>query len=216
LELIDEILGFLKRDDLFASPTWRSGPFVTPFELKPEDFMRFAEEDLKEKSERSLVNALSNIKRAIDCRIASLLYFFGILKKAKKENWSFPQSSDFLLKIGVIAPSILKKINTKRNQLEHDFKKPTCDEVTDFLDVASMFLGVTNRFFQKAYTGEFEITPDDEGLPWLGMKLEQQEGLIEFEFHNIEGKLEKLKVSVDNEDNYAKALSCVVKAIVRS
>jgi hypothetical protein len=177
--------------------------------------MRFAKEDLEEKSERSLVNALSNIKRAIDCRIASLLFFFGLFKKAKKEDWSFPQSTDFLLKTGVIAPPILKKINTKRNQLEHDFKKPVYDEVTDFFGVASLFLGFTDQFLQKTYFGSFEIYSDyDEELPYLRMELRIEQGLIEFEFSKVKGKCETLKSSIADEENYAKALSCVVKAIV--
>ena len=118
------------------------------------------------------------------------------------------------MKIGVIAPSILKKINKKRNQLEHDFKKPAYGEVTDFLDVASLFLGFTNQFFHKTYVGSFEIFPEEE-LPILRIKFEREQGMIELEFQKEIGKREKLKVSVDDEENYAKALSCVVKAIVK-
>ena len=72
------------------------------------------------------------------------------MTESKKEDWNFPQSTDFLLKVGVLAPNILRKINKKRNELEHDFKKPTLEEVTDFLDIAQLFLAVTeNSFFKK-------------------------------------------------------------------
>ncbi len=66
--------------------------------------MDFAKSDLQENTEKSLVNALSNVKRAIDCRLASLLYIFGYYQKTKRENWNFPRTTDFLVKIGVVAP----------------------------------------------------------------------------------------------------------------
>ncbi|MEA2075447.1 MAG: hypothetical protein U9O85_06905 [Euryarchaeota archaeon] len=41
---------------------------------------------------------------------------------------------------GIIAPQILKKINDKRNLLEHEFKKPSLEQVEDALDVATLFI----------------------------------------------------------------------------
>jgi hypothetical protein len=94
-----------------------SKPLAVPFELISTDFMRFARSDLGENNEKSLVNALSNVKRALDCRIASLLWLFGYYKISKSKNWSFPQSTDFLLEIGLIAPNVLKKINKNEMNL---------------------------------------------------------------------------------------------------
>lgn len=214
LEHLEEILEFLKREDLNFGWGFINTPFEVPFELKPEDFMRFAKEDLEEKADRSLVNALSNIKRAIDCRIASLLCFFGLFKKAKKEDWSFPRSADFLLKTGVIAPTILKKINKKRNELEHDFKKPVYDEVTDFFDIASLFLSYTKQFIQKTYIEEFEIFAEEEHSPILRAKIDYKDEVIELNFSREKRDNVHLRIPINDEENYAKALSCIVKVIV--
>lgn len=58
----------------------------------------------------------------------------------KKEHWNFPNKIKFMQKGGIIAPQILKKINDKRNLLEHEFKKPSLEQVEDALDVATLFI----------------------------------------------------------------------------
>jgi len=117
-----------------------------PFEIKPEKFLSFAKSDLKQKLKRGSINALSNVKRAIDCQLDSLLIVLGFYKKAKKENWNFPYKLEFLNKIGIIAPSILRKINKQRNLLEHEYRFPKKEEVEDAIDITDLFLTATNKF----------------------------------------------------------------------
>ncbi len=61
----------------------------SPFDLKAEDFLRFAEDDIKESSNKDIINALSNAKRAIENRMDLLLYAFGY--PDLEEQWSFPK-----------------------------------------------------------------------------------------------------------------------------
>ena len=118
-----EIIDFIQREDLRKDVnSWADAPFPLPFEITPEDFIEFAEEDLKLKDKRSLVNSLGNIKRSIDCRLDSLIYLFGLYKKTKKENWPFPKKMELMSRFEIVAPRILSKINSKRNKLEHEFK----------------------------------------------------------------------------------------------
>ena len=84
-----------------------------PFTLKAGDFIIFAESDLKGKSKRDLVNALNNIKRAIENRIDCILLVFKYSNLAK--NWNFPDKIEKLNKLGIIAPRILRKINRIRH-----------------------------------------------------------------------------------------------------
>ncbi len=109
-------------------------------------FFKFAENDLNSKYEHNLINSLSNIKRAIDCQMDTLLFAFGLYKKSKKEEWNFPRKLEVLNNLGIITPRILGKINQKRNFLEHEYRKPTKEEVEDALDVAALFLAYTQKF----------------------------------------------------------------------
>jgi hypothetical protein len=190
-------------------------PLLVPFELKSNDFIEFARQDLIEKTNKSLVNALSNVKRAIDCRVASLLFFFGMYRKSKRDNWNFPKSADFLVEIGVLAPNILKKINQKRNDLEHEFKKPSYDEVLDFIDVASLFLENTDRFIQRTYT-DFEINKRKKDFPWISIELSQQMESINILLWLSQKEKKTFAIKNTDEENYMNLLKSVVKQIKNS
>ena len=153
---------FIKPDDLNISKLEITGSTSTPiedvpFDFRSKDFLNFAVEDLKGKSLRNTVNALSNIKRSIDCLSDSLLFVMNFLQKSKRERWSFPEKMDFLAEIGIITPYILQKINSMRNLLEHEFKKPNREEVESAFDVANLFYYATHKF-TKAFAEEIVVS----------------------------------------------------------
>lgn len=89
---------------------------------------------------------MSNVKRAIECRIDELLYGLCLHVKSENEKWNFPKKIQVLGDLGIIVPRILKKINRKRNQLEHQYVQPTQEDVEDALDVTNLFIGYTDIF----------------------------------------------------------------------
>jgi len=115
----------------------------SPFDLKAEDFLGFAKEDVKGDNDKDIINALSNAKRAIENRMDILLYAFGYPNL--EEQWGFPKKVEMLNDLGIIAPRILRKINTLRNLLEHQYKLPTKGEAEDAIDVAVLFLKSTKN-----------------------------------------------------------------------
>lgn len=121
---------------------------VTGFEISPVEFLKFAEHDLNANYDHHLVNSLSNTKRAIDSQLDSLLIGFGLSQRAAK--WNFPTKVNYLDSVGIISPRILKKINTKRNLLEHEYKNPGKGEVEDALDVTELFIHYTNKYLHPA------------------------------------------------------------------
>lgn len=118
-----------------------------PFELNADDFINFAETNLKGDSSKDVVNALGNIKRAIENRMDCLLYVFGYSGVAKK--WDFPTKIKKLNSLNIIAPRILIKINKIRNLLEHEYKCPKKESVEDALDAAILFLESTKNFIRR-------------------------------------------------------------------
>lgn len=114
-------------------------------QLSPIDFLRFANEDLKSTyGQRGIANCLTNCKRGIDCQIDDLIKKLGYLPLSRKKRWHFTQKIQFIRSIGVIAPRILEKVNTLRNELEHRFKMPSIDQAEDALDIASLFISYAN------------------------------------------------------------------------
>lgn len=136
----------LKRKDGIPSWGYREEPI---FEITPKDFLKFAKSDLKIKAKRSSINVLSNVKRAIDSQIDSILFVLGYLKQSKKDKWNFPKKIEFVNSLGITSPNILKKINGVRNLLEHEYKHPLKEKVEDAIDVAELFLNASDEIVNK-------------------------------------------------------------------
>jgi hypothetical protein len=122
-----------------------------PYKTSSAEFLTFAEDDLKEMGKRGNANALANAKRAVDSQIEAIIKVLGI-SKAK----SFPNRIANINKVGLVAPRVLTRLSQLRNKLEHDFEIPEREVVEDFLDIASLFLEVTNWIF-KEHASQFAI-----------------------------------------------------------
>jgi len=155
-----------------------SGSYLkVPFEFTSKDFLDFASEDLKGQSMRDTVNALGNIKRSIDCLFDSLLFAVNFLEDSKRERWTFPEKMNFLGEIGIITPYILGRINSARNLLEHEFKKPNRADVETAYDVAVLLYYATVRF-AKGFLDDIHLSKRDE--KWgLGIKINRENRKIE-------------------------------------
>ena len=127
--------------------------------IKPVDYLSFAKDDLIKGNTRALVNALSNIKRAIDSQLDIILELYGILKLSTKEKWVFPRKIEVIHKLGIVSPNILNRINRKRVALEHFHKKPEKEQVTEFLDIAELFIEL---FKHRSYRCELVIDYDED------------------------------------------------------
>jgi len=113
------------------------------YEIMPDDFIKYAELDLNTHSTQGLINALSNAKRAIDCRTDLILDYLGInLRLVKKDKY------EILNYIGIVAPRIINKIRKARNLLEHEYVKPDKTIVEDAIDVAILFEAAAKNIFK--------------------------------------------------------------------
>lgn len=88
---IEEILKTIKKTKSVSEFSGKIDKFDIGFDISPNEFLKYAENDLKSKVEHRNVNALSNAKRAIDCQIEGLLKLFGFYKIAKRKFWGFPK-----------------------------------------------------------------------------------------------------------------------------
>jgi hypothetical protein len=111
------------------------------FDVGPYDFLSFAERDLEDDSDRALVNALSNAKRAIDAQVDKILLCFGIPINRR----GIRSKMEFLQQVNVVAPRIVRKVRDARNYLEHEYKLPTREQVQDAVDIASLFVTASNE-----------------------------------------------------------------------
>lgn len=175
-------------------------------EIDAEDFLEFAKKDSEGTDLRSCVNALGNVKRAIECRIDTILYVYCLHKKSEKDNWDFPKKIEIIEQLGIVAPSILKRINKKRNELEHRYVKPTNEDVEDGRDVAKLFLAYTSQLVDNPFTS-FAKKGDYE------MRLNRKEGVVAL----IDTKMTGRQLATMDNDNgwleFAKRLAKFIRPL---
>lgn len=164
------------------------GSLDFPFEQTGDDYLKSAERDLQHEDNSGNINALTNAKRAIDCQLEALIAKFGLSKKK-----AFPERTSQLQRIGLVAPRILQKVNKTRNFLEHEFKVPEREAAEDAVDIATLFVKVTNSIFYDFY-GQAEFhEPNIYDKPPTGLllRLDWKEELSGFQayFGNTTGHL---------------------------
>jgi hypothetical protein len=180
-----------------------------PFEFKAKDFLDFASEDLKGKSVRDTVNALGNIKRSIDCLFDSLLFVVNFLKHSKRKRWTFPEKMNFLGEIGIITPDILSRINSTRNLLEHEFKKPKRADVETAYDVAVLLYYATVRF-TKEFVSDMCLAEEGEEDSGIRLIINRERRKIDILPAYEKKKFASFSVTWDeNPDEYKKWLHLI-------
>jgi hypothetical protein len=125
--------------------------YISEKNISPSTYLRFSKEDIaEEKSNRNLINAVGNAKRAFHLRVEMLCDAFGWqATHATNRIYGFPERLSYLSKCGLLSPNILKKLNRKRNIIEHDYYIPSCDEVEDYIDIVELFLMATKSFLNE-------------------------------------------------------------------
>jgi hypothetical protein len=116
---------------------------MTELKTSPVDFLTLAEEDFERGGLSALINATTNSKRAIVCQIDQLLISFGY----PSLRWNVPKKIERLRALGLLAPSLLRKIVDVRNILEHEYEAPALEFVKETLDIASLFVMSASALF---------------------------------------------------------------------
>lgn len=168
-KLAEVIYEWLLSSDVIIIGSSDQRRIVPPFDVQPGRYLQLAEDALADCSENELrlVDAVSNVKRAIECQMDALLYAFGWLSLAAR--WPFPKKLSQLDRLGFVSPRILKRINDTWNELEHRHKLPQLSEVETAIDVAALFLAYTDpQITQAVDDAEFsDYLEEGGGCMWV-------------------------------------------------
>ena len=177
------------------------------FDILPQDFLKYAEIDLTSNHDHKFINALSNSKRALDCQLDLLLLSFGFYKISQKKMWGFPTKLDIIEKIGLLAPRILRKINKQRNLLEHQFVRPTQEQVEDMLDISMLFIASTDKFVMT-FTPTVKFKNKKNGNKYVLNNNYKESQIVVREFSYDDSLSTDLMSNIDNEEIVPKTKNC--------
>ena len=78
-EIKDLFQFILQADDIGHDSSFGSDIIIPVYDISPEEFLAFAENAISSGTKEGLVNATSNLKRALDCEMD--MFFEKFLKK---------------------------------------------------------------------------------------------------------------------------------------
>lgn len=196
----DILLEFLQRPNLFVIEDSKM-IMKCPFEITPDQFLDFAENDLTSNLPHKNVNALANIKRALDCQVLSIFISLGIpTKKIKKTG--LERKLQIIQKLGLASPRILNKITAARNLMEHEFANLNEETVTDMKDVVSLFIAYTDTImisFPDEIAVALKGENDEPGSEEVRIYLKPAQNTLEI---SSNFSSEKIALSSKDEDYF--------------
>lgn len=207
---IGDIILFIEKEDTFWSSRGHT-QIDNEFEIQPQDFLNYAEKDLESNYSHNLINCLSNAKRALDCQVDTLLIAFGYYSNSKKKMWGFPKKIEVIKELGILAPRVLLKINKTRNLMEHDFTKPTLEQVEDFVDIVALFIASTDKFIYD-FPDDLQIECESFDDFWLDLVCDYKNEKIEIRVIYKEKKKENDTLIISAKDEkYSEFLKSMLK-----
>jgi hypothetical protein len=167
--------------------------------ISAERYLDFAEDDLSDGgSERHLVNALTNAKRALHLRMEDVCLGFGFASHGGTR--SFPRMVEYISRIGVTAPRILNRLNAIRNKVEHEYMVPDRSDVETFIDVTCLFLGSTQRWINRQPSDiemHENVVVDGETIILKLMTFSWENGIVNLHFTDINNNYRTQKEIVE-------------------
>lgn len=112
-------------------------------EISPTEFLLQAEKDFEAGDSSFYLNCITNAKRAIVCQMDEILVSFGF----DSLRWNIPKKIECLNKLGILTPPVLRKVSQIRNLLEHNYNKPSKEDVEVAMDIATLFVLANKGLF---------------------------------------------------------------------
>lgn len=177
-------------------------PRQASFELMPRDFLDFAEKDLDSpNSSHSLVNATSNLKRAVDCQLDHFLNLLNLDSFYRDKRLGVDRKLGFLDKCGLFRSKSLEKLNKLRNRLEHHYEMPAFEDVEVYYDLVVAFVGVIEGAIPAVgHNSELGMSLESGGYISTKFNYEGPEVVIDLR-HDGSGLKERYVASIDPEAN---------------
>lgn len=173
----------------YLTPTRMAGQIPPPYDtsMSPSDYLEFAIADFAEGSDRGLVNAFGNAKRALHLAIDTVLHQYGLFSYYGKTN--FPTKLQILDEIGILPTNIIKNLNVERNLIEHEYDTPPKKRVGEAIDVVKLLLLAIEKLM--------EATPHEVVVGWKNpnrhcvLQLEPNKGVMNLFTLKAKGKHKK-------------------------
>ncbi len=109
-EVKDIIQFILRADEIECDVVSGSSINIPIYDISPEEFLDFAESAIASGTKEGIVNAVSNLKRALDCEMDMFFESINVKRIFDKKNLKFEKKSQFLADIGLFPIQTINKL----------------------------------------------------------------------------------------------------------
>ncbi|CDD62278.1 putative uncharacterized protein [Clostridium sp. CAG:505] len=157
-EIKDLFQFILQADDIGHDSSFGSDIIIPVYDISPEEFLAFAENAISSGTKEGLVNATSNLKRALDCEMDMFFECINLKRIIDKNNLKFARKTQFLADIGLFPIESINKLNLMRNKLEHEYKIPEISDLLVYYELVWSIVKILDLHLELLYiNGEINL-----------------------------------------------------------
>lgn len=221
-EVKDIIQFILRTDEIERDASSGSDISIPIYDISPEEFLDFAEKAIVSETKEGIVNAVSNLKRALDCEMDMFFESINIKRIFDKKNLKFDRKTQFLASIGLFPIQTINKLNFMRNKLEHEYKIPEIYDLNTYYELVWSIVKILDLCLELLYiNGEIDLELHIENNKYyFKMKYNITECTFEFEIidwtKGKEREQKRLDVRLKNQgdaDDFIKAFNIYMLSI---
>lgn len=132
---------------------------IPVYEIMPKEFLDYAEREIELNTKESKINAISHLRRAIECQIDLFLEALKLKRIFDKYNLNLKPKIKFLGDIGILSTKSINKLNTVRNKMEHEYKVPSTIDLQAYYDLVWYVIEIIeSKLFIICCNGEVSYT----------------------------------------------------------
>ena len=220
---IKDILRFIADSERIEGDSSGGSDIIIPvYEISAEGFLGFAERAIDTGTTEGLVNAVANLKRALDCGMDAFFESINLRGVFAKNNLKFEKKTQFMADIGLFPIRSINKLNLIRNKMEHEYRKPEISDLHTYYELVWSFIRILNLNLELLYVnGEINFTLQSGSEKYyLTMKHNVRECGFQFEIrdwtdHN-EKKEKKISIHLRTKEDtcdFIKAFNLYLQSI---
>lgn len=197
---INDILQFiLQSDDIESDGSCGSDIILPTYDISSEEFLEFAESAIANGTKEGLINAVSNLKRALDCEMDMFFESINLKRIFSKNNLKFEKKTQFLASIGLFPIQSVNKLNLMRNKMEHEYKTPEISDLYTYYELVWSVVKIIDLYLELLYiNGEINLLCYNvNNVYYVTMKHEIKECGFKFEITDWTKGKEKRQRQVD-------------------
>lgn len=149
---VNDIIQFiLQADEIECDGSSGSDIDIPIYDISPEEFLDFAENAISSGTKEGIVNAVSNLKRALDCEMDMFFECINLKRIFDKKNLKFEKKTQFLASIGLFPIRTVNKLNLMRNKLEHEYKTPEIYDLYTYYELIWSVVKILDLYLELLY-----------------------------------------------------------------